>query len=1299
MSSINKFYPINVKGDNIVVGTYGNVCLLANGKTQLTGNTYTNALAVGCDISAGHILTLSGDTFLKGRTDVSGSLYVNGVSITSGGGGSQSLSSVLGYGNSAGTSGINMNMNDISFVNIIDVSNGASPISITNWDISSPAYSGATNKYSQYTGTGTYTGLSGYTFSTSTSYAYNVSIQYGTGGTDFITYFPFSTQQALSLQVVQNGNITMKSNTYTLSPGHYTVSFQLYAQDIGSKGQTVNFTVVNNSTSATLATLNGCNPVNNFPNWVKYTTNFSLAQTTTVYFNWYSPGPTSYSYSYVNFTGVQVTKYAGIQIHDTSNNVSILSSSSSAVNNLYVSNGLNVTSGGSTLTGGLNTYTSYGGDNIAINSIFGTVPTSINQSCIGVGQGTLQYCVSGNRVIAIGSGSSTGAVRLTDCTSVGTNVSFYTESAYNVGIGNSVRVGGSKNTVVGYMYDAGSMGNPVTTENVVIGTNAMTNRYNGYGALSSTQNVAIGVDTLTNMMDNYNTGIGYQSLVNIAGSNGVSTGGGNGYTTQYNTAVGYKSGWSPGLANNCTYLGANTDNASGVNNLYNSTAIGYGTLMDASNTIFLGSHGERVKISGDLSGVTTINGVAYTTPTLGQVLTAGNIASTSIDLSNFNLRNVTIGYIKHITNNAGIDTKISVNVDMSGNSLKQINTLSGVTTSAIKVANAFDMSSNNITNVGTLNLTTIDNPAGSITAGTGLNMNSHNVFGVLTLTTNAITTGGTSVVFAKAVDMSANDLSNVGTLTVSTINNSSNIAFGNNINMASHNINNVLGLGAQTLDATVGTTTTALGVNNALVTGKAMFVTGNTLLNGRTDVSGTFYVNGNPVTGGGAGSQTLAQTLTLGNVANMDIDMSNNRLQNVLALNMIPTTGAINMNVGNILDVNSIVFSNAGSKDMNMNRGNLYGVLSLSGEYFYQTQTSLGTPDFQMENINSSATTGVRLCTTKKRPAAGLSAGDVLFELQTYGTDSLNAKVQYASDIFTTVTTTAGAYEAKRMFATAQAGSMTNIMELGANINTYKPIIFNANGLQHAYKSISLTANASYSSVWANYCGNHVFVSQTTNGWTLTIGSAVTFQGGICAIENISSFDLTLTSGAGNFAGLYGNGTTSYVVYPGQIMRFVSNGTNWWVNTISGIPMTVRYVNTATQSITTTAAAMVFPTIETTSISAAAGIRTWNATVLTYSAGTFTNASGYPMTLMVEFTGGITAPNQLRYMGVNLTNATRNPYVRPKWNVYAATAVSATMTFCQIVHLGVGDAFQIFGQVTTNTTLTVNSAVLVTRLN
>jgi hypothetical protein len=1317
--SINKFYPINVQNSNTISGTYKNVSLLVNADEEVKGNLFTKNTMINTGYDVSYALAVVGDVSFNGN------LYVKGVQITGsggGGGGTQDLASVLSYGNKASTF-IDMSYNNIINVNMLDVSNGQSPVTITNWNISTPSYSGATNKYSQYTGTGTYSGLSGFIFSTSTTYGYNVSIQYGTGGADFITYFPFSVQQALSLQLVQFGNITMKSINYTLPAGHYKVSFQLYAQNIGSGGQIVNFTVVNNATSGILGQLSGLNPVNSFPNWVKYTTNFSLTDTTTIYFNWFLPGPTSYYYSYINFTGVQLTQYDGIRIHDPTT-ISIISSKSSSLNDVFIANGLNVTSGGASITGGLNSYSQYGGDNLVINSIAGSISGSNNNSCIAIGQATLQASTGSNRTIAIGSGGSPGSTVLTDCISVGTNINYNNSASRNVAIGNYIRCSGTQNVLLGYSQDYGNFGQTATSDNVVVGYNVMNGRYNGFGVLQSYRNVAIGTNALYNAQDTNNVACGYQSLYNLVGSNGVVANENNGYYTANNTAIGMQSGLTPTRANGCTFLGAYTDVASGVNNITNSTAIGYNAKIRQSNTVVIGATtNEAVRIYGDLSGVTTVNGLPYSTNTdLGAVLTQGNVASTSINMNNYNLRNVIFTYTKNISNTLGVDTKFHVSVDMSGNNLNNVGTINGVTD--VNFGTNINMGTNSINNLGTLNVTTIDNPTTNVAFGTGINMTTHNINNVLTLnaqtvnaTTSTVTTLNattidnptTNVAFGTGINMASHSINNVLTLNAQDVNattvyattidnTTTNVAFGTGINMASHNINNVLTLNSGNVNATTAMTTPAIGINNAIVSGKALYVTGNTYLNGgRTDVIGSLYLNGSPITGGGGGSQTLAQTLTLGNQANLNIDMSENSLQRVGAISMVATTGALNMNSSNINSVNSITMS--GAKNIDMQAGTITNAYSVTSQLLNQTQNNIVEPDIKLENVNSSATTGVRMRTTKLRPAAGLSAGDTLYQLETYGTNASNASVQYANDEIDTVVTTAGLHEAKRTISTAQAGSMTTVMELGSNITAFRPIILSTIGIQNAQKSIIMTANASYSSQWANYCGNHTFVSQTTNGWTLTIGSAVTYAGGICAIENISAFDLTLTSGGGNFAGSYGNGTTSYTVYSGQIMRFVSNGTNWIVNKIDGVPMTVRYVNTASNAMGTAGTTLPFPTLQTTSISSTSGIRTWSATNLGYASGVFTNNSGFPMTLLVQFTGVALSAANHRFIGVNYLNTTRNPYSRPMWVNFAAGG-TATMSINQTVHLGTGDTFSILAQVfVAATTINANSNLTITRIN
>lgn len=138
------------------------------------------------------------------------------------------------------------------------------------------------------------------------------------------------------------------------------------------------------------------------------------------------------------------------------------------------------------------------------------------------------------------------------------------------------------------------------------------NTANGFQALylniSGNYNIAIGESTLLyNISGSYNTATGYEALFkNTTGINNIA----NGYRALYNnktgennTAIGFQSGYIYDLScNNNTYLGAAT-NGTGGRIINNSTAIGYGAIIDASNQIVLGTTSEKVKIPGSYLGI------------------------------------------------------------------------------------------------------------------------------------------------------------------------------------------------------------------------------------------------------------------------------------------------------------------------------------------------------------------------------------------------------------------------------------------------------------------------------------------------------------------------------------------------------------------------------------------------------------------------------------------------------------------------------------------------------------------------
>ena len=120
-----------------------------------------------------------------------------------------------------------------------------------------------------------------------------------------------------------------------------------------------------------------------------------------------------------------------------------------------------------------------------------------------------------------------------------------------------------------------------------------------YALLNNTTgsyNSAQGFNALySNTTGLYNSAQGFQALLNNTTGYGNSAQGAsalyNNTTGSYNSAQGYEAGYNPSVPletlNNCTFVGANS-NAS-TDGLTNSTAIGYGAQITASNQIVLGN--------------------------------------------------------------------------------------------------------------------------------------------------------------------------------------------------------------------------------------------------------------------------------------------------------------------------------------------------------------------------------------------------------------------------------------------------------------------------------------------------------------------------------------------------------------------------------------------------------------------------------------------------------------------------------------------------------------------------------------
>lgn len=643
--------------------------LTGNQQTQLTLNKSTGGILNIYPSAANTLRLPNGSTVANYLWNTPTNMLVIHCSVVSGGTwrisyvetpGNDTLGDVMLRGNQASTY-LDMNFNSIdnaSSVNATDMtstnlisanqlytenfyySNISADIAITNWQAQTPNYSPTNGLYLQYVGSATYTGTAGIVTSGSALYVFQIVRGVGNAAY-FLTYFPPGTtsQQAFTMQASVNQTFTFKTINYSLQPGQYI--WGCWYQSQQNVSATLN-TFIKTTGGTILAQEAGVFPGNDFPNWIFKSLPFTIATPTDVFFE-----ATSVARSFnssVVITGLELTQTGAMVVTDTvTNKTATISGTQSFLNSLYVNSGLQVDSGGIDVVGGISTSTAFGSSNISINSPYGSTSKANNSGdIISIGSAVNQDMSSnvlGNyRVIAIGNGANTGIATLQDAVSIGYNSRC--SGLYSVAIGSRAQAKGNYTVAIAPDALAGSNEGCIGGSNAVLGFGACgSSVYNGFSVLSSIQNVYVGTRAGYNAADNQNTGIGFQALWQMNGRNGVTANGNSGKITQKNTALGYNAGALRTGYNNCTFLGAEAD--ASVENLVNATAIGWGAQVDVSNCIVLGSTGTKTKVTGDLFGVTTINGAAYPpisgAGNLATVLQAGNKASTFIDLSGNNI--------------------------------------------------------------------------------------------------------------------------------------------------------------------------------------------------------------------------------------------------------------------------------------------------------------------------------------------------------------------------------------------------------------------------------------------------------------------------------------------------------------------------------------------------------------------------------------------------------------------------------------------------------------------------------------
>ena len=312
-----------------------------------------------------------------------------------------------------------------------------------------------------------------------------------------------------------------------------------------------------------------------------------------------------------------------------------------------------------------------GANNTAIGtgSLFANT-TGANNTAIGYQ--TLTSNTTGQNNTAIGYCSLFSNIDGSYNTAIG-NDSLYsnTSGSYNTAIGLKslyTNTSGQNNTAIGYkslhLNTTGQnntaiglqalTSNTTGANNTAIGYQSLLNNTSGYSNTSigyqsllnnntGHSNLALGVTSLANNTSGQlNTAIGNNTLINnITGSFNLALGDTsltNNTIGSNNIAIGYQSGLDlSGNSNNNTFLGVNTNISPTTLICSNSTAVGYGALITASNQIVLGRSSETVFIPGKL--ITTMD-ASINSITVGKG--GGNLSS-----------NVVLGYQTLYKNTTG----------------------------------------------------------------------------------------------------------------------------------------------------------------------------------------------------------------------------------------------------------------------------------------------------------------------------------------------------------------------------------------------------------------------------------------------------------------------------------------------------------------------------------------------------------------------------------------------------------------------------------------------------------------------
>jgi hypothetical protein len=185
---------------------------------------------------------------------------------------------------------------------------------------------------------------------------------------------------------------------------------------------------------------------------------------------------------------------------------------------------------------------------------------------------------------------------------------------------------GNFNSITTGLNDSIAIGNTITTANNPTGYGFIGIGKNVFPALTSGfQNIGIGNAIATSMTVGHN---------NVFIGNGVAS---SATTTGNTVAIGTFAGKNNAIGINNTFIGAFTDvSAVTLNNYNNSTAIGYGAIITASNEIVLGTLTQHIRTPGNPYWASGVSSIANTANVSNIVAITPSSATTSNRITIYN---------------------------------------------------------------------------------------------------------------------------------------------------------------------------------------------------------------------------------------------------------------------------------------------------------------------------------------------------------------------------------------------------------------------------------------------------------------------------------------------------------------------------------------------------------------------------------------------------------------------------------------------------------------------------------------